>query len=160
MLINWIPYRSFILPFSILYPPFILLSRAAKDEEKSENQNENEKIRSVEKRLHFIGSLPFANMIIGMNISQSLLPTDVSDARTADSDTYEHPNEDQEIKENSDILLSDRVPRNILGKVLSSEDMIVTRSNALLIARRKEDELRTQLAGKRHTHIHMPSYSH
>ena len=145
-------------PLSIRYPAFVLLSHAVKDEK--QNGNENEKIRSVEKRLHFIGSLPFANMIMGMNIPQSLLPTDVSVARTADSDTYEHPNEDQEIIEDSDILLSDSVPRNILGNVLSSEDMIVTRSNALLIARRKEDELRTQLAGKMRTHVYMPSHSY
>jgi hypothetical protein len=143
---------------SILYPFFVTLSHAAKDD--AENGIENEKIGIVEKQLHFIGSLPFANMIMGMNISQSLLLTDISDARTADSDTYELSKQDQEIIEDSEISLSDRVPMNILGNVLSSEDMIVTRSNALLIARRKEDELRTQLAGKSRTHIYMPSPSH
>lgn len=118
-------------------------------------------MRSVEKQLHFIGSLPFANMIMGMNISQSLLLADISDARTADSDTYEPSNQDQETNlEDSEISFSDRVPRNILGNVLFSEDMIVTKSNALLIARRKEDELRTQLAGEIRTHIYMPSPSH
>jgi hypothetical protein len=136
-----------------------MLSRAAKDDTQEENENDDEKIRSVEKRLHFIGSLPFANMIMGMNISQSLLLTDISDARTADSDMYELSNQDQEIVGDFAVPLSDRVPRNILRNVLSSEDMIVTRSNALLIARRKEDELRTQLAGKGPTHMYMPSAS-
>ena len=97
---------------------------------------------------------------MGMDISQSLLLTDISDARTADSGTYELSNQDQDITEDSLISLSGRVPRNILGNFLSSEDMIVTRSNALLIARRKEDDLRTQLAGKSHTYLYMPSPSH
>ena len=123
------------------------------DENKIEMIDKKLKSDKTQKQLHFVGSLPFANMIMNIDISESQLLNGTTDASSTDDDTYVRAHQEIENLDADKISISDRDPRNVPGNVLSSEDLIVIRSNTLLISRRKEDELRIQLAGEENMQI-------
>ena len=124
------------------------------NESKIEIIDEKLKSDKKQKQLHFVGSLPFANMIMNFDITQSLPLNETANASSADDDTYVLAKQQQENLEAS-VSVSDsgRDPRHVPGNVLSSEDLIVIKSNTLLISRRKEEELRIQLAGEENMQI-------
>ena len=128
------------------------------NENKIEIIDEKLKNDKKQKQLHFVGSLPFANMIMNFDISESLLLNGTADASSTDDDTYVRANQEKKNLEADKIPISDRDPGNVPRNVLSAEDLVVIRSNTLLISRRKEDELRIQLAGEENMQIYPYSY--
>lgn len=144
---NKINYNT--VPLRLLYTAVGTTS----NESKIEIIDEKLKSDKKQKQLHFVGSLPFANMIMNFDVTQSLLPNETADVSSTDDGTYVLANQQQENLEADKISVPDRDPRNVPGKILSSEDLIVIKSNTLLISRRKEEELRIQLAGEENMQI-------